>query len=92
LEYLNLDNLESKISKVMDRMKTLRVENDELRKLNQAAENKIHELEKALEKTKQSLTVLESEKSKWMNGHKEKEERIRAKVSSLLEKLEGWEE
>ena len=92
MEYLNLDNLESKISKVMDRMKALRTENDELRKVNQAAENKIHELEKALEKTKQSLTVLESEKSKWINGRKEKEDQIRARVSSLLEKLEGWEE
>jgi predicted nucleic acid-binding Zn-ribbon protein len=92
LEHLNLDDLESKIGKMLDRMKVLRTENDELRKTNQAAENKIHELEKALEKTKQALTVLESEKSKWMNGHKEKEAQIRAKVSSLLEKLEGWEE
>ena len=73
-------------------MKALRAENDELRKGYQTAENKIHELEKALEKTKQTLTVLESEKSNWMNGHKEKEDQIRAKVSSLLEKLEGWEE
>ena len=92
MEQLNLDGLESKISKMLDRMKALRAENDELRKGYQTAENKIHELEKALEKTKQTLTVLESEKSNWMNGHKEKEDQIRAKVSSLLEKLEGWEE
>jgi predicted nucleic acid-binding Zn-ribbon protein len=92
LEQINLDSLESKISQMLDRMKTLRSENDELRKLNQAAETKIHELEKALEKSKQSLTVLESEKSKWMNGHRKKEDQIRAKVSSLLEKLEEWEE
>jgi FtsZ-binding cell division protein ZapB len=92
LEYSHFEDLEAKISKIMERMKILRSENDELRKTNQGLENKCLELEKALEKAKRSLTVLESERSKWMDGEKEKENLIRDKVSSLLEKLDQWDE
>jgi hypothetical protein len=49
-------------------------------------------VEKKLEEAKRSLSVLESERSGWMNGHKEKEDQIRAKVSSLLEKLDEWDQ
>lgn len=91
MEYSNLEDLEAKITKIMERMKALRSENDELRKANQTIESKCHELEKALDKTKQTLSILESEKSKWIDGHKEQQDRIRAKVSSLLDKLEEWD-
>ena len=87
-----LEALEVKVSRVLERVSTLQAENDELKKINQNLESRYHELEKELEENKRSLKVLKSEKSKWMEGHKEKEDQIRSKVSSLLEKLDNWEE
>ena len=92
MEYTHLEDLEAKVNKIVDRMNALHAENEELKKTNRDLEGRCHELEKVLEGTKQSLAVLESERSGWMEGQKEKEERIRAKVSSLLEKLDEWEE
>ena len=75
-----------------ERCKGLWFENDELRKANQQLEGKCHELERNLRETKKSLNLLESERSEWMNGQKDKEDQIRTKVSSLLKKLDEWEE
>jgi len=91
LESSPLEALEAKVSQVMERMGTLRTENEELRKTNQDLEARCGDLEKALDETKHSLATMEKERAGWMTGQKEKEEKIRAKVSSLLEKLEGIE-
>ena len=92
MEYTQLEDLEAKVSKVMERINTLRTDNEELKKSNRDLENKCVDLEKTLDETRKSLALLESERSNWMEGQKEKEERIRAKVSSLMEKLDEWEE
>jgi FtsZ-binding cell division protein ZapB len=92
LETSPLEVLEAKVSQVMERISTLRAENEELRKVNQDLEARCRDLEKALDETKRSLTTLEKERAGWMSAQKDKEEKIRAKVSSLLEKLEGIEQ
>ena len=87
-----LEALEAKVGRVVERISTLQAENDELKKTNQDLDSRCHELQKELKESKRSLKVLESERSKWNEGNKEKEDQIRSKVSSLLEKLEEWEE
>ena len=87
-----LEALEAKVGRVVERISNLQAENDELKKANQNLESRCHELEKELKESKRSLKVLESERSQWMEGNKDKEDQIRSKVSSLLEKLEEWEE
>ena len=87
-----LEALEAKVGRVVERISTLQAENDELKKTNQDLDSRCHELQKELKESKRSLKVLEAEQSKWNEGNKEKEDQIRSKVSSLLEKLEEWED
>jgi FtsZ-binding cell division protein ZapB len=92
LETSPLEALEAKVGQILERIGVLRAENEELRKTNQDLEARCRDLEGALEETKRSLGALETERSHWIAGQKEKEEKIRAKVSTLLEKLEKCEE
>ena len=48
MEYTQLEDLEAKVSKVMERINTLRTDNEELKKSNRDLENKFVDMEKTL--------------------------------------------
>ncbi len=81
----DLQQLEAKIAGILEKMETLKQENSDLKTRLEELQSQYNEKAAALEEV-----TLELDKAKANARDFEKEEKIRTKVSGLLEKLDSY--